>query len=727
MLDHPRAVAVGEIGLDYYRDYAPRDAQRRLFERLLAVADGDGQAGRRPHPRRGRGHARRARRLRRHGRPALLLLGRPAPGCARARLLRLVRRQRDLPEGVRPAASPPPRSRPTGSSPRRTRRTWRRSPSAAGTNEPAYVVHTLAALAEARGETRPSSRRRSRRTRPPPSACVRDEAEHKGDSGADGLGARRCRDAEGVSITPRKELGQHFLVDENILGVIGRLAELDPGDVVLEIGPGLGVLTRYLAERVALVHAVEIDRSLEPHLPRASERPDRARRRAPRSTSPSLDPPPGKLVSNLPYNVATPIVVESLDGLPVGRELVRDGAARGRRPLLRRPRDEGLRRGLRPRPARGRANGLPPGLAHGLPAAARTSTRRSSPSGAGSCPSGSPTVKRVVEAAFAHRRKTLPNSLELAGLAEPRRGRRGARAARASRRHARRGARAGGVRRARAAARVSERLAHAKINLALVVGPVRADGKHEVTTVLQRIGLADRIAARAGRRGSPSRASTDDTLVRRCARAARGRGRGRAGAGASVIDKQIPVAAGLGGGSSDAAAALLLANETLDRPLAPERLHELAAALGADVPFFLAEGPQLGEGDGTVLTGLELPQRVHGARARPGRRDRRPRPATSTRRSTRGTARVGYEERRAALLAALAAGDLAALPPNDLASSPLADELRGSAPSAPTSAAPVRPSTGCSHDASAAEAAAAPDRASRAGSGSCRKRGRLRA
>ena len=50
---------------------------------------------------------------------------------------------------------------------------------------------------------------------------------------------------------PKKSLGQHFLVDENILGVIGRLAELGPEDVVLEIGPGVGVLTRFLSERVA--------------------------------------------------------------------------------------------------------------------------------------------------------------------------------------------------------------------------------------------------------------------------------------------------------------------------------------------------------------------------------------------------------------------------------------------------------------------------------------------
>ena len=69
-----------------------------------------------------------------------------------------------------------------------------------------------------------------------------------------------------MKIAPKKQLGQHFLVDENILGVIGRLAELGPDDVVLEVGPGLGVLTRYLAARVAHVHAVELDASLEPYL-----------------------------------------------------------------------------------------------------------------------------------------------------------------------------------------------------------------------------------------------------------------------------------------------------------------------------------------------------------------------------------------------------------------------------------------------------------------------------
>jgi 4-diphosphocytidyl-2-C-methyl-D-erythritol kinase len=221
---------------------------------------------------------------------------------------------------------------------------------------------------------------------------------------------------------------------------------------------------------------------------------------------------------------------------------------------------------------------------------------------------------------------------------------------------------------------VSALPARAKINLALVVGPTRPDGKHEVTTVLQRIELSDRIALEpAGELGVEGFA--DDTLVRRAlevlAKAAGGSARW-----AVRIDKQIPVAAGLGGGSSDAAAALRLANETLDEPLAAEALHTLAATLGADVPFFLSDGPQLGEGDGSDLTPVDLP---------PGYSVLLVVPADETKQSTAAIyaafdardGAAGYEERRAQLLAALAARDLAALPANDLAGvSSVADDLR---------------------------------------------------
>ena len=131
--------------------------------------------------------------------------------------------------------------------------------------------------------------------------------------------------------------------------------------------------------------------------------------------------------------------------------------------------------------------------------------------------------------------------------------------------------------------------ATAKLNLALVVGPLRDDGRHEVVTVLQRIDLADRVSIEPAAELRVE-GFAEDTLVRaaleQLAEAADAEPRWRA-----RIWKHVPVAAGLGGGSSDAATALRLANETLAEPLPPERLHELAAGLGADVPFFLTVGP----------------------------------------------------------------------------------------------------------------------------------------
>jgi 16S rRNA (adenine1518-N6/adenine1519-N6)-dimethyltransferase len=212
---------------------------------------------------------------------------------------------------------------------------------------------------------------------------------------------------------PRKSLGQHFLVDENILGVIGRLAELDGADVVLEIGPGLGVLTRFLAERVAHVHAVEVDRRLSSHLediPRTTVHWGDALRLDPAT----FDPPPSKLVANLPYNIATPVVAESLSidqfehwCVMVQREVadrffaVPSTKAYGSVSVLVQLATE--RTGLHPvsrevfRPK--------PNVDSALVAFRRIA------------PGAPPRVKRIVEAGFGHRRKTLANSLALSGLA----------------------------------------------------------------------------------------------------------------------------------------------------------------------------------------------------------------------------------------------------------------------------------------------------------------------
>lgn len=218
--------------------------------------------------------------------------------------------------------------------------------------------------------------------------------------------------------------------------------------------------------------------------------------------------------------------------------------------------------------------------------------------------------------------------------------------------------------------------APAKINLALVVGPLREDGKHELVTVYQRLGLADRIdvtpAAELRVDGFPG-----DTLVRGALEALAARA-GVEPRWHATIEKRLPVAAGLGGGSSDAATALRLANGTLSEPLPRETLHELAASVGADVPFFLAEGPQLGTGDGTTLAPLELPQDFWVLLVLPRNAEKPSTASVYAAFDERDGAR-GWEERRDALLETLARvrrpRDLAALPRNDLARSSLTDEL----------------------------------------------------
>lgn len=223
---------------------------------------------------------------------------------------------------------------------------------------------------------------------------------------------------------------------------------------------------------------------------------------------------------------------------------------------------------------------------------------------------------------------------------------------------------------------MSRASAFAKINLALVVGSLSASGKHEVVTVLQDVDLADEVELRPAAaleiRGFPS-----DTLVR----AALEELAGEAGVvpGWSVtIEKRIPVAAGLGGGSSDAATALLLANAGLEAPLSHGRLQEVAGRIGADVPFFLERGARLGAGDGSDLAPLRLPCDYVVLLALP---DDVAKVSTEDvyRQFDEGAGAEGFAERREELLSTLArvecAADLASLPRNDLASSPLSGEL----------------------------------------------------
>lgn len=224
-----------------------------------------------------------------------------------------------------------------------------------------------------------------------------------------------------MTVQPKKRLGQHFLVDRNLLDVIGRLADLDPGDVVLEVGPGLGILTRYLADRVALVHAIELDRSLAEPLGEALEGATNVRLTYADALAVDLDalaPAPAKLVANLPYAIATPLVLEALEHAPgIGRFVVmvqREVADRyfaepgtkaygavsvlvqlvaertGFHPVSRTV--------FRPRPH----------VDSALVAFRRTRAWDGELE----------KVRRLAQAAFAHRRKTLANSLALVGFAD---------------------------------------------------------------------------------------------------------------------------------------------------------------------------------------------------------------------------------------------------------------------------------------------------------------------
>ena len=120
-------------------------------------------------------------------------------------------------------------------------------------------------------------------------------------------------------VRPNRELGQSFLVDDNLLEVIGRAAELSPSDVALEVGGGLGVLSEYLAPRVDHLHVVEVDRALEAPLrdalaPFANTTLHMAD--AVELDLGALDPEPTKVVANLPYGVAVPAVLKTIDELP---------------------------------------------------------------------------------------------------------------------------------------------------------------------------------------------------------------------------------------------------------------------------------------------------------------------------------------------------------------------------------------------------------------------------
>lgn len=217
-------------------------------------------------------------------------------------------------------------------------------------------------------------------------------------------------------VRPRRELGQNFLVDDNLLAVIGAAAELERTDVVLEVGGGLGVLSEHLAPRVGHLHVVEVDRRLREPLEEAL---------APFSNATlhqgdavvlelgALEPRPDKVVANLPYGVAATVLLKSLAELGQATLWV----AMVQREVAER---------LAASPGEGKLYGatsvlaqlscdvrvlrrVPATVFHPRPAveSALLRLRRRAPP-------PPPPVTWLVHAAFAHRRKALAGSLGLA-------------------------------------------------------------------------------------------------------------------------------------------------------------------------------------------------------------------------------------------------------------------------------------------------------------------------
>lgn len=151
--------------------------------------------------------------------------------------------------------------------------------------------------------------------------------------------------------------------------------------------------------------------------------------------------------------------------------------------------------------------------------------------------------------------------------------------------------------------------AYAKVNLTLAVGEKRLDGYHEVVSVMQRVSLCDTLTAEQTREGitltcsDPALPSGEENLAHRAA-SLFFRETGIVGGAALTLEKRIPSQAGLGGGSSDAASALLALRKLYAPALSDTELETMAAALGSDVPFFIHGGTQLATGRGEVLSPL---------------------------------------------------------------------------------------------------------------------------
>jgi len=228
------------------------------------------------------------------------------------------------------------------------------------------------------------------------------------------------RRVRAFGVRPKRDLGQNFLIDSNILDVIARAAQLDADDVVLEIGGGVGVLSEHLAARCAHVHVVEVDRSLEPALRDAldpfGERATLWLADAMALDLAALAPAPSKVVANLPYGIAAGAILRTIEELPgvtrwvamVQKEVGERFAARAGTAAYGVPSALAqLACDVRVlRPISRRVFFPVPNVDSVLVGLERRSA------------AAPPALRAFVQGAFAHRRKALAKSLALAGVAD---------------------------------------------------------------------------------------------------------------------------------------------------------------------------------------------------------------------------------------------------------------------------------------------------------------------
>lgn len=218
-----------------------------------------------------------------------------------------------------------------------------------------------------------------------------------------------------------------------------------------------------------------------------------------------------------------------------------------------------------------------------------------------------------------------------------------------------------------------------KLNLFLHVLGRRPDGYHELQTVFRLIDRADRVGVAVRPDGELRFAGDfgEDNLCLKAARLLKRQTGARLGADLR-LEKNLPVGGGLGGGSSDAATVLLVLNRLWETDLSRKDLLELGLRLGADVPFFLYDRPQLATGDGSVLEPVVLPTDYHVVLVIPTGEQKASTGSVYDAFDARGGgADFGVRSRgfRQAAATISRPSDLGSLALNDLARRPLADRL----------------------------------------------------